>query len=207
MSDGGYDEGYRKCPCFWGREPSSLVLKLQSFLPNLQDLTVLDAGCGEGKNAAYFANNGAIVRALDISEIAIVRARESWDPIENVKWEVADVRQLLLLPSSFDIVIAYGLLHCFSSTADIRNTVEKLKDATKESGFNIICTFNDRHQELDAHPGFHPCLLPHSLFIDLYSDWNILVESDSDLREQHPHNNIEHTHSMTRIIAQRKESR
>jgi len=52
--------------------------------------------------------------------------------------------------------------------------------------------------------GFHPCLMRHSFFVDLYDDWEILHESDSDLHEQHPHNNIAHTHSMTRLISRRK---
>ena len=43
-------------------------------------------------------------------------------------------------------------------------------------------------------------LLPHHAYKQMYSDWRILVSSDTDLHETHPHNQILHTHSMTRLI-------
>lgn len=201
---GGYDEGYKSCPCFWGKKPGSLILELQKILPDLAGLSVLDIGCGEGKNAAFFGTNGSTVKAIDVSEIAISKARQVWGEVEHITWEVNDVRQTTIHSLCYDVVIAYGLLHCLTDEREIKEIVTKLKRATKIGGYNIVCTFNSRYQELDAHPGFHPCLMRHSFFVDLYDDWEILHESDSDLHEQHPHNNIAHTHSMTRLISRRK---
>ena len=202
--DGGYDDGYRNCPCFWGREPGSLILKLQTYIPEFQNLRILDAGCGEGKNASYLAKHGAVVRAMDASEIAISNARDSWGEMGQVTWEVEDVRQVSLPSVSFDVVIAYGLLHCLRSSEEMIEVVNKLKNATKPGGYNVICAFNDRYQDLTAHPGFVPCLISHASFLAMYSEWDVLEATDSDLHEQHPHNNIEHTHSMTRLIAQHR---
>jgi SAM-dependent methyltransferase len=201
--NGGYEDGYKSCACFWGRKPGRLVEQVASMLGDVRGLDVLDAGCGEGKNAAFFAGRGATVRAVDVSVIAIEHARNWFGDIANVSWEIADIRQSDLSPSSFDIVIAYGLPHCLASEAEVIAVLERLKMATKADGLNVVCSFNERRQELSAHPGFAPTLLHHAKYLDLYSDWQLPYQSDEDLTEVHPNNGIRHTHSLTRLIAKR----
>lgn len=204
MTDGGYDIGYSQCPCFWGRSPGSLILRLDELIPSYKGLSILDAGCGEGKNAIYMAELGADVRAIDVSDTAISNAKEAWDPSAEVSWEVGDIRRLEFPASGFDIVIAYGLTHCFDDPDDIRQTIRKFQNATKDGGYHVLCAFNKRCQDLSAHPGFNPCLISHDAYLGMYRGWRILEASDKDLTETHPHNNIEHTHSMTRLIAQKR---
>ena len=52
---GGYDEGYIASDCFWGEEPGSLIRQLGEVLTDFAGLSVLDAGCGEGKNAVHLS--------------------------------------------------------------------------------------------------------------------------------------------------------
>ena len=200
---GGYDAGYSKCPCFWGREPGSLIKIIETFVPNFVGLSVLDVGCGEGKNAVYFANRGAIVTAIDISNIAIENGRSAFTSSDSINWICSDIRNIDVASNSFDIVISYGLFHCFSNINEIEHVINKLKNATKEGAYHIVCAFNDRSQDLSAHPEFSPCLLTHQQYMDLYADYNIVYLTDTDLVETHPHNNITHSHSMTRLIARR----
>lgn len=202
--DGGYDEGYRECECFWGTEPGSYVKLLCKYVPSFIGLRVLDAGCGEGKNAVFLADRGGVVEAVEVSELALQNGRRLWNDSGPVKWSCADIRQLTLPRAHYDIVVAYGLLHCLPSITDARIVLEDLQKATRASGYNVICAFNDRHQELNAHPGFAPSLLAHEEYLRYYAaGWEVLTESDTDLMEQHPHNKIQHTHSMTRILARK----
>src|SRR6266849_156523 len=77
--DGGYEDGYRACDCFWGRQPGSLIQKLLEYVFEPAGMTVLDTGCGEGRNAIYLARLGANVRAVDISSRrAIANAQRAW---------------------------------------------------------------------------------------------------------------------------------
>ncbi len=62
-NNGGYEPGYQSCDCFWGSELASLVKTLALELGDFKGLKVLDAGCGEGKNAAFLAERGASVTA------------------------------------------------------------------------------------------------------------------------------------------------
>lgn len=201
--NGGYDQGYQACPCFWGREPGSLVHRLERDVGDFAGWRVLDAGCGEGKNAAYLACLGAQVRALDVSQHAITNAQAAWPECSGITWEVGDIRTTFVIPAYYDLVIAYGLLHCLADKTQIVDVITTLQNGTKIGGYYILCAFNRRHQELEAHPDFHPCLEDHGFYINLFNDWHILEASDSDLTETHPHNGITHTHSMTRILARR----
>ena len=204
--DGGYDAGYEACSCFWGTQPGSLVNRLFDICPTIRGLKVFDAGCGEGKNAMALARMGAVVDAVDISEHAIRNAKRAWPDYEIVNWASCDVAEYDLPNEWYEVVIAYGLLHCLSSHQHVATMVDKLQKATSQGGYNLICTFNDRRQELDVHPDLNPILLPHDDFVRLYDGWKLMYETDTDLQEVHPHNPVVHTHSMTRIIA-RKESR
>jgi len=205
MIDGGYDCGYRVCPCFWGSAPGSLVARLAEIIPCFKGLRVLDAGCGEGKNALFLADKGAVVQAYDVSQLAIQHAEnlKSNHQRENVVFYAQDIRTIDLGVGSFDVVIAYGLMHCLPDEGEIRSINALLQAATKEGGYLILCAFNARFQDLSAHPGFNPTLLPHAAYLDMFAGWQMVEASDKDLHETHPNNNIPHTHSMTRIIARK----
>jgi tellurite methyltransferase len=198
-SSGGYDEGYAACPCFWGREPGSLIKRFLKRFSDVAGLCVLDAGCGEGRNAHALATRAANVTAVDCSTFALYNARAAWAD-DQIKWVRADVRDLRWPVQTFDLVIAYGLLHCFRSRSEIENVVSRFKEATRSGGRHVICAFNARRQDLVAHPGFEPCLLSHGDYLGLYGDWTIEEASDEDLHEMHPHNGIAHIHSLTRMI-------
>jgi tellurite methyltransferase len=198
-SNGGYNEGYAACPCFWGREPGTLIKRLLGKYSDVAGLSVLDAGCGEGKNAHSLAARAAKVMAVDCSALALRNARAAW-PQDQIEWVQADVRDLQLPIQGFDLVIAYGLLHCLSNGSEIENVVLCLKEATRAGGRHVVCAFNARRQELVAHKGFEPCLMSHGDYLALYRDWTIEEASDEDLHEMHPHNRIAHVHSLTRMI-------
>ena len=203
--NGGYEAGYLACPCFWGRDPGRLVRHLSKYLADFRNIIVLDAGCGEGKNAAFLAKQGAHVRAVDVSEAAIRNGISVFDVREGaIRWEIGDIRTIDLGGEEYDIVIAYGLLHCLPTESDLCKAVHKLQRATKVGGFNVVCALNSRYQELSAHPDLAPTLLAHEGFMALYAGWEILEASDTDLTETHPHNNISHTHSLTRMLTRRK---
>jgi len=169
---------------------------------DLQSMKALDAGAGEGKNAYFLAERGASVVALELSCDAIRNARKTFGASARVSWIEGDVRTAQLANASFDLVVAYGLFHCLSVPDEVEQVVGRLQEATVAGGWNVVCAFNARSQDLSAHPGFFPCLLEHSTYVQMYEGWECEA-TDSDLTEIHPHNKIEHTHSMTRIIARK----
>ena len=69
---------------------------------------VLDVGCGLGTEAAYLASNGFEVVGVDLSDVALLRARRLHP---GVSFRNADVRALPFEDASFDAVIDRGMLH------------------------------------------------------------------------------------------------
>lgn len=201
-SDGGYEDGYRAVSRFWAPTPGRLVAWLDTCI-DWHELDVLDLGCGEGTNAAWMSAHGANVRAVEISKTALEHARRDY-PDSQVNWQLGSVADLRFPAESFDIIVAYGLLHCLDDD-DANQLVGRMQHWTRGGGFNLIVAFNDRSQDIArAHPNFEPALRPHLHYTDQYSGWEILVSTDEDLTETHPHNAIEHTHSMTRFVARKK---
>lgn len=201
--DGGYDRGYRESPCFWGKNPGSLVVWLTDRI-NVNGLSVLDAGCGEGKNAVHFAKRGAKVLGWDSSSIAIRNGLNTWGNFPKITWQHGDVRTANLPENGFDIVVAYGLFHCLKDTSEVQNLFHRFSASTERGGYHVICAFNDRRQDFrGAHADFDPLLLPHSYYLSLYDGWEIMKSSDEDLTEVHPNDRIKHTHSLSRIVARK----
>lgn len=201
--DGGYDDGYRACPCFWGKNPGSLLIRLKSYQPSFSNLAVLDAGCGEGKNAEFLAAEGAKVHAIDVSELALKNAQNTIPHNWSISWVIADISTLPLPPNYYDIIVAYGLLHCLKSSEQIVSTVKKFQTATRVGGRHIVCAFDIGQHDLAAHPGFTPTLLSHSTYLSFYAGWEIEYATSEQLYETHPNNNLPHTHSLTRIIVRK----
>ena len=64
----------------------------REVLANLRFHSILEIGCGTGKNTAFLVQVGAHVHALDFSEGMIEKAREKVKA-ENVEFSVADLTQ------------------------------------------------------------------------------------------------------------------
>lgn len=198
---GGYEDGYNGAERLWPTAPGSLVQWLREHT-EVSGLRVLDLGAGEGSNAAWLDEQGSRVRAVEISAVALGHARAEY-PDTRVEWIQGSVIDEQHDPNSFDLVIAYGLLHCLSREESVELT-HRIQRWTRPGGHNIVVAFNDRDQQMSkAHPGFRPTLESHWTYLTRYRDWQLRFATDEDLHETHPHNGIPHKHSMTRIVARK----
>ena len=198
-TDGGYDEGYLAITGFWGTDPGSLVRDYLSK-NDVSGLRVLDVGAGEGKNAAAFARAGSKVEAVECSLAAIKNGQQLF-PQDAIEWVHSDVLRIDYTNSPYDVIVSYGLTHCLPSEATARHVVAQLQSALDSGGTFILVSFNSGSHDLTAHPGFRPLLLDHGWFVKMFDGWRFEHLSDSILSETHPHNNIRHHHSLTRLTA------
>ena len=96
---------------------------------------VLDAGCGTGEHALFFAARGHRVTGIDFVEEPIQRARAKAAARGlAVEFLVKDARTLGDTGARFASVIDSGLFHCFSD-ADRRRYVEGLARVEGLAGF------------------------------------------------------------------------
>lgn len=100
------------------------------FVGDVEGLSVLDAGCGEGYNTRLFAQRGARMTGVDISAkmIELARAEEQRNPL-GIRYEVASMSDLSLFrDETFDAVIStMALMDCADYDGAVRESWRVLK--------------------------------------------------------------------------------
>ena len=105
--------------------------------------SVLDAGCGTGDTALFFAGRGCEVTGIDFIEQAINRARrKAAERGVQATFLVKDATTLKEWTERFDNVIDSGLFHVFSDD-DRRRYVEGLATVLKSDGRLFLMCFSD----------------------------------------------------------------
>jgi len=88
-----------------------MCLQVLEALPPTRPLKLLDIGCGEGKDAVFFARCGYDVTALDVSQAGLEKTRRLADrarvPVRTVRANLWDYR----LGEQYDILYSSGALH------------------------------------------------------------------------------------------------
>lgn len=74
-----YEDEYNQDHYYWGLTPSKLCYKILFLFPPVKPLKLLDLGCGEGKDAVFFARNGYQVTAFDIADAGIEKTKRLAD--------------------------------------------------------------------------------------------------------------------------------
>jgi cyclopropane fatty-acyl-phospholipid synthase-like methyltransferase len=109
--------------------------------------SVLDAGCGTGENALFFAGRGQSVTGFDFLAEPINRARRKAEERGlSATFLVLDALALKDRPEAFDNIIDSGLFHVFSDEDRLRY-VEGLASVLKPGGRLFLLCFSD------AEPG------------------------------------------------------
>ena len=109
--------------------------------------SILDAGCGTGENALYFASRGHKVTGIDfLAEPITIAKRKAEERGLTATFLVMDALALKELPEVFDSVIDSGLFHVFSDD-ERRRYVEGLASVLKPGGRLFLLCFSD------AEPG------------------------------------------------------
>ncbi len=99
-----WDRRYAEREQLWSGQPNgALVVEVAGLPPR----RVLDVGCGEGADAIWLARAGWDVTALEVSGVALARARgHARDAGVTVRWVHAGLAEAALPPASFDLVSA-----------------------------------------------------------------------------------------------------
>ncbi|OBC05375.1 MULTISPECIES: class I SAM-dependent methyltransferase [unclassified Gordonia (in: high G+C Gram-positive bacteria)] len=107
----------------------SLIAEASDLAPG----TALDVGSGEGADARWLAERGWQVTAIDISQVAVDRARGSF-PGPEITWLQADLVVDDVPGRDFGLVAA----HYFPILAENRAVAQKLVDAVGPGGSLLV---------------------------------------------------------------------
>ncbi len=108
----------------------------KDFLPSLSG-RVLDAGCGTGRNFAYYSSS-ADVLGIDNSEPMLEVARERASKISNVQVKHGDLTNLELEDNSIDAVVATFVLCTMPSKLEKKALGELVRVANFGAKFYFL---------------------------------------------------------------------
>jgi SAM-dependent methyltransferase len=136
--------GERDSAMWSGRPNGRLVAEVADLSPG----RALDVGCGEGADAIWLAARGWTVTAIDVSNVALVRARDGAARAgATVEWICGDALQASLSARSFDLVsMQYPALPKRAGDAAVR----KLLDTVRPGGF-LLAVYHDLDDEHREH--------------------------------------------------------
>lgn len=158
-------------------------------------------GCGEGKDAVFFARNGYDVSAFDVSDAGIEKTRSLAEKIGvHVNVFKADILDYSL-DTHYDIIFSSGVLH-YIKPEYRKDIFDNYKKFTNENGMHVLNVFVNKpfiapppEKEPTAFKWHSGELLTH------YHDW--LVKDSSEIVFDCNSSGIPHKHAMTIMIAQK----
>ena len=113
-------------------QPSDLAKLAKKYLQ--KNSSVLELGCGNGRDSAYLTKEGFKVLATDFSEAVIIKNKEIIKETENLSFSVVDLAEKLPFNyQSFDAVFANLSLHYFSDTTT-REIIAEITRVLKSGG-------------------------------------------------------------------------
>jgi SAM-dependent methyltransferase len=144
--------GEREGALWSGRPNGRLGVEAAALTPG----TALDVGCGEGADAIWLARSGWTVTAIDISDVAVARARGAAELAGTaVDWICGDVLGTAFPAGSFDLVsMQYPALPKAAGEVAVRS----LLDSVRPGGLLLAVyhDLDDEHREHMKSRGFDP---------------------------------------------------
>ena len=164
--------------------------------------SILDVGCGEGKNPIFLAENGfKNVDAFDLSKAGIDKLLRIAD-LKEVKvnaW-VQDLTKFSF-KKKYDLIISYGTLH-FVNKDEWKRFIIEAKDNTNIGGLNVFQIFTNKVPASYDIAAFVKGLADEGELKSMYQDWQIVSTRSHVFEDKHP--GIEkHLHASDTVVAKR----
>ncbi len=126
----------------YGTEPTSVARRLADLFRVLGVRRILEAGCGSGRDALFYAREGFDVTGTDLSENGLrwARRRAKADGVDLtlLRDELVETR---LPPESFDAVVAIHLVHL--QPAMVRQAMlNQLWRLTRDAGLIAMANYS-----------------------------------------------------------------
>jgi len=200
-----YDERYASPGYYWGKSPSQMCYRVLQLLPPDRPLKLLDIGCGEGRNAVFFARNGYHVTAFDTSGKGVEKARQLAAAAGvSIEARVASINEFRLT-DSFDVLFSTGVLQYVPP--ELREELfANYREHTNPGGLHALSVFVKKPFIAKAPDGEKTAYKWVSgELLSFYADWRVeyCTEEVFDCMSS----GVPHQHAVNRVIARKDAGR
>jgi ubiquinone/menaquinone biosynthesis C-methylase UbiE len=132
----------------------------------IQNKNVLDIACGEGYGSAYLATQAISVVGVDISTEAIDHARNQYNHVQNLNFQIGSCDEIPQEDSSIDVVISFETIEHHNKHEEMMLEVKRV---LKSDGILILSSPNKNFfQKIPNHNNpFHIKELNYMELIEL----------------------------------------
>ncbi len=197
-----WDSRYNELDQVWSGNPNAALVAELAGSPTG---TALDIGCGEGADAIWLAGQGWQVTAIDVSAVAIGRARQAGSAARVVvDWQVTSLARMPFDTRPFDLVTAFYPTLVKAGGEDL----DRLLSSVAVNGTLLFVHHADIDRERALAQGFDP---DDFLGVDDVAtalgekEWDIAVHESRE-RDVHGGAGAHHHHDLVlraRRLAQR----
>lgn len=117
--------------------PQSVSPLLEKYIGHAKVGQAIDVACGTGRNSHFLADLGFLVDAVDISDYALERVKNS----STIKKIDTDLDKYNLAPNKYDLIVNVNYLN--------RRLVSQMKEALRSGGVLVFETFIVAHGDFN----------------------------------------------------------
>jgi len=137
-----WNDRYNKKSYVYGKAPAKFLAENFDYLKG--ESKVLDMGMGEGRNAVFLAQKGHNVLGVDISSVAIKKAKElSKELGVKIKAVEASLDKYIIQKESLDAIICFYYVD--------RDLIKKMKSWLKPGGIIMFEAHNIKERKKKGH--------------------------------------------------------
>ena len=194
MSSDFWDARYATDDYIFGTAPNVFLASQAALIqPGMRALAIAD---GEGRNGVWLAEQGAQVHAIDVSPLALDKARKlAGERGVTLEIEQADVLGWTWPETAYDLIVAIFIQ--FAPPPERDRIVEGIRRTLKPGGLLILQGYTPKQIEFaTGGPGNPANMYTAELLREWFGDWDILhlAEHESVISEG------THHHGMSALI-------
>ncbi|WP_222914658.1 methyltransferase domain-containing protein [Natrinema sp. SYSU A 869] len=178
---------------YWGTKPNNMAEKTVDVASKLKtDITAIDIGAGEGRDAVFFAEQGWNVYAMDISPNGLTKAErlaiQRDVTLQTIEADANDAN----FPEAVDVVYSAGTIQ-YIQPENRKRQFNYFKEKTTSDGVHAMFAFVD-HPDVPTAPDWTESeyFYAQGELREYYQDWSVLeleevIFDDGSSGEPHQH--------------------